>query len=129
MNRFKKRAATVAASAAVAVGTVVVGGATLETASAETCTPYSMWTAATGSGSAAASSGCTGLVAHQADRYAIQIKGQYRVDGVWKDSSLSAKWVYATGDAAAQVVGQTIDGRLVRGKRVGGTNDYVLYTL
>lgn len=73
-----------------------------------------------------ASINCNGVWVRQSLSYVVQVKGQYK-DGTWTNSSLSAKWAYPGIVDKQQIVGQTVDGRLVRGIRVAGTGNLVQF--
>lgn len=77
-----------------------------------------------------ASIDCNGVWALQAFSAPTLVKGQYYASGTWNDSSLTAKWAYTTKgpvDSSTQVVGQTVDGRRIRGHALNGTFDLIYY--
>lgn len=115
---------TIAASAAALPLLGTIGSP----ASAAGCIDTAAYTThpASGSGQFNASIGCGGVWARYSYNYAIKVKGQY-LDGTWKNSSVTAKWVYPWLDQS-QVIGNTVDGRRLRGHRVdGAAADYVAY--
>jgi hypothetical protein len=119
------------------VGTVspLIGGAFV--AAEASCVPATgganpYWTTdpASYSDTFNASIDCNGIWALQAFSAPTLVKGQYYISPSWQDSSLSAKWVYTTKgsiDGTSSVVGQTVDGRRVRGHALSGTYDYIYY--
>lgn len=103
-----------------AIGSPASAAGCVDTTAAYTTDP------ASGSGQFNASIGCDGVWVRYSFNYAIKVKGQY-LDGTWQNSSLTAKWVYPWLDQS-QVVGNTVDGRRLRGHRVdGAAADYVVY--
>lgn len=127
MKSITKSALTGAIALALSTGAVVVGGATFQSASAACNTAILLVAQQGNSTSGQANSGCTGLTANNTyDGSTIKVKGQFK-DGSWWDSNLTAKWV--TPSFGGQVVGETVNGRLVRGRQVEGASyGYVWFT-
>lgn len=134
-TRVGSRVAKLAAVAAVAVAVPVVGGAVTGAAEAACIRasdyPNPIFTSKSPGSSDPfnASIGCNGVWALRSTYDVVRVKGQFN-DGTWTDSALSAKWVTTTKsaiDAKSQIVGQTVDGRRLRGYVVEGFADYVRY--
>jgi hypothetical protein len=115
------------AAAAAAVGLMPLSAAIASPAQAS-CLNQEEWTQdpASYSDNFNASISCGAVWTLYSTVYSIQVKGQYYKDGSWQNSTLSAKWVSPT-ITQQQVIGDTIDGRRLRGHKVGGSSDYVIY--
>jgi len=92
------------------------------------CVENYQWTTSPASSSSKfnASIDCNGVWALQSLADDITVKGQYYKNGAWQNSSLKAKKVTTTA-GHAQIIGQTVDGRRLRGHQVGGSPDLVRY--
>lgn len=124
MSRLRK---VVPSAAAAVLMAGVLSVPAPASAGAAGCSPYALYVAgnASNSGSVGATSGCDGVWIKWAHKN-IKVKGQYYKNGSWRSSSLSAKWVTTLRNKPIRkIIGNTSDGRKVRGKRVGGSNTSV----
>jgi hypothetical protein len=130
----KKRVGIVVAGLVGLVSPLLAG---LHTAAEASCVPatgganpYVTTDPASGSDTFNASIDCNGVWALQAYLGPTLVKGQYYISPDWLNSSLSAKWVYTTKgsiDGTSAVVGQTVDGRRIRGHEIDGGADLIYY--
>lgn len=115
MNRWIGRAA--AGAMAASALTVVVGVSAAAPAQAD-CVRQWKNTALNPANSETfnASIGCDGLWGIQSSEGVEMVRGQFLVDGVWRNSDTYGWRTFTTSPAEAKLIGNTVDGRRMRGQ-------------
>lgn len=123
--------------AAAAIGAVAVSMATtgLIVSPAQASVDDCYWqgwlwfgTNPSSSGVTYANPGCDGMYAKgdiNAPSHADSVRGQYYKDGAWVTSSIG--WRYAGPTTIAHIVGNTTDGRKLRGQAQTVGNSFIVY--
>jgi len=126
MKRFMARLVPVIAVAAAVPAFAAISSPAQ--AADGTCLTSDEWTydPATYSDVFNASIGCNGVWVFNSYTKNLTVKGQYYKDGTWTNSTLTAKKVTPTA-TQQQVIGQTVDGRRLRGHKTAGAVDFVKY--